>query len=785
MKNLILLILTVLAAQFSFAQASKNMSQIAHLTFNDDMSDVWGYVDGNGNEYGLLGLNNSVKIVSLATPSNPTVLFTIPGANSIWRDLKTHGSYAYVTNETSGGILIIDLSGLPSTVNYKDTVMNGLNTAHNLYIDNGFMYVVGSNTDNGGISIFDVATDPWHPTKVGAFTSRYVHDVYVRNNTAYAAEINNGLLEIIDVTNPALPIVKGSKSYVNSFTHNTWLNDAGTVCFTTDELAQAYIYAWDVTNPSNISELGSIRSSQSSGAATPHNTHVLNDFLVTSYYKDGVTVVDAARPNNLIEIGYFDTNNLVGGGTDGCWGAYPFLPSGIVLATDINDGFFVLDPVYNRACYLEGTVTDSTTGLPISNATITIQSISVTAQTNGSGNYATGTSDPGTYQVTYERFGYDTKTITTTLTNGTLVTQDVQLVATPTVSYTITVQEAGSGNPIGQAMVQAVSGGFSLDYNTNTSGVVNDPSFVEGTYSIVAGKWGYITKEVTATADAGNTNLVIELEKGYYDDFYFDFGWLLFGNANAGEWERGEPVGTTFGNQQMNPDLDVPNDIGDQCYVTGNGGGDVGDDDVDNGVTILKSPIFDLTGYNQPVVRFYRWFANDGGFGNPNDTLQFVLSNGISSVALTKIHQTANFWVLDTFIVSNYITPTASMQLEARCGDYSPGHLVEGALDLFSVVEGNGVGVDDPVMVQGPRLVIYPNPVKANSLVTYDFGQPLQNTRASFQLTDIQGKLIWSQDLKQSVGEFQLKTDLKAGIYLGSLYLGSEKVKTFKVVVGS
>jgi hypothetical protein len=67
-------------------------------------------------------------------------------------------------------------------------------------------------------------------------------------------------------------------------------------------------------------------------------------------------------------------------------------------------------------------------------------------------------------------------------------------------------------------------------------------------------------------------------------------------------WERGEPIGTGFGNTISNPDEDIPNDVGDFCYVTGNGGGDAGNDDVDDGSTILTSPLMDLTGMENPTM---------------------------------------------------------------------------------------------------------------------------------------------------------------------------------------
>ena len=78
----------------------------------------------------------------------------------------------------------------------------------------------------------------------------------------------------------------------------------------------------------------------------PHNTHVFGDYLVTSYYTSGVTIIDASDPFNLIEVAYYDTSPSSGGSFDGCWGAYPYLPSGLILATDQQEGLFVLHTPY-------------------------------------------------------------------------------------------------------------------------------------------------------------------------------------------------------------------------------------------------------------------------------------------------------------------------------------------------------------------------------------------------------------------------------------------------------
>ena len=65
---------------------------------------------------------------------------------------------------------------------------------------------------------------------------------------------------------------------------------------------------------------------------------------IVSYYEDGVQVIDISDPSNPRLVGYFDTfpNNNGYQGYFGCWGVYPFLPSGNIIASDRKYGLHVL-----------------------------------------------------------------------------------------------------------------------------------------------------------------------------------------------------------------------------------------------------------------------------------------------------------------------------------------------------------------------------------------------------------------------------------------------------------
>ncbi len=153
-----------------------------------------------------------------------------------------------------------------------------------------------------------------------------------------------------------------------------------------------------------------------------------NDYAITSWYKDGFTIVDAGRPQNLVQVGNYDTYPGSGGGFDGAWGVYPYFPSGNIVVSNIGEGLFVFSPTYVRACYLEGEVTDSICGIDLGNVDISVVAASISDSTDTNGIYRTGTPFPGTYTVTFSKSGYITKTITgVVLTPGIVTVLDVEL----------------------------------------------------------------------------------------------------------------------------------------------------------------------------------------------------------------------------------------------------------------------------------------------------------------------------------------------------------------------
>lgn len=786
MKKLLLFLMSITLVLNSSAQT--NVTFKSNLPYpNDALSNIGGYVDSQGNEYALVGYESGLSIVDVTNPNNPVEVFTVPGTTSTWREVKTMDNYAYVTTEgCCNGLQIVNLGYLPDSIQYKQwkgsgAINNQLETIHALHVDGGHAYLFGCNLFNGAGIICDLA-DPWNPVYKGYTPGTYIHDGYVRADTLYSAHIYDGYFSVFDVTNKTNPILLATQSTPTQFTHNLWLNDAGTAIFTTDENTNSFLGSYDITDLNNIKELDRVQLTPGSGSII-HNTHTLNDFEIVSWYKDGIAIVDVSRPDNMIITGSYDTYPQgTGNGFSGCWGVYPYLPSGNLVVSDINNGLFVLTPNYIRGCYLEGLVTDTNTNAPLSNVVVKILGPSITKNTKITGLYKTGLATAGTYDVEFSKAGYVTKTISgVVLQNGVLTILDVQLnTVFPTITVTGTVVEAGTNNPIANATVYFENAQFNNTTTTNASGQFTIPGFFQGVYNLTVGHWGhrtYCSNNQNVTGNPYN----ITLDKGYYDDFILDFGWTISGPSNN-LWERGAPIATTTSQgQTANPGADVTGDCGTWAFVTDNGGGGAWDNDVDQGSTILTSPIFDATTYVNPFVSYYRWFFNGGTTnGAPDDSMKIYLSNGSTTVLIDALGPagSSSNWNLYVTPIAPYLTPTATMQLIVNVGDPGPVfNIVEGGLDKFEVLEA--VGIDDNNSLSQIKLSASPNPFNNQVMITiYALEQ-----RSTLQIFDMSGRLV-EERMVTTLGNQNLLIGetWTNGVYMARLVSGENISSAIKLV---
>ncbi len=745
----LLVFLFLLISSSLFAQ-NQNLDLLGQLEYqplhNSQISDLWGYTDGNGNEYAIVGVNDTgVSIVDVSNPSAPVEVHYSQGPEpSVWRDVVTYNDHAYIVNEEGGGMRIIDMSPLPGSSNLPESIYTGggtWSTAHNLFVDeDGRLYVFGADRGNGGVIMLDLTVDPMNPVEVGEYDPNYVHDGFVRGDTLYSCHINAGEFRIVDVSDPANPQTLASHSTPDFKSHNAWLSDGGDELFVTDEVSGGNITSYDVSDPSNIQELDRIQATPGSGSI-PHNVHFLNDYLVTSYYRDGVTIHDVSQPGNMVEVARYDTDPALSGeGFQGAWGAYPWLPSENIIASDVQNGLFVLDPTYERGCYLEGTVSDANTGAPINGVEVRIEPDSIVEHTDITGSYASGIGMAGDYDLIFSEPTYFPDTLhDRSLYQDSTIVEDIQLDPRPRYDIQVEVEGHDDNSPIEGAMASLEREGPDFTGTSDGSGIILLQDVYHGEYSLHLGKWGHLPYCRSLMVNGPDT-LQVELKDGYGDDMALDMGWTVQSSSNEGQWERGEPQGTFFGPFTIDPDEDVEGDCGTEAYVTGNQAEAPGEDQVDTLSTTLRSPKMDLSGWSEAYMSFHYWFVSATASWNVNDddTLFVRLEDGSGVQGLDTIVEPMQGWQKVVMNLSDRLPFSDSVQIGFEASDPQGNTVTEAGIDHFRMQEDSTVGIElleEKEVTE--RISVHPNPFSDRFTLEWEGAQKVR-----LRIFDIHGRLL-------------------------------------------
>jgi choice-of-anchor B domain-containing protein len=351
-------------------------------------SNLWGFVDRNDNrEYAVVGERTGTTVFDVTNPASPREVGHVAGSLSAWREVKVYQSldpvsgrfraYAYISTEgASGGLQVIDLTGLPNSVSLANTIVD-IGTSHTLYVSNvnyadgvplagqtAYLYLAGANVNGGAFRIYDLA-DPVTPrlvTTAPAGTG-YMHDstsvLITDNRTTQCAgshnpceimvDFNVESVDLWDVTDKAAPVKLSATTFPTAtFVHSGWWTEDKRHIIVHDELDElrrginTQIYTLDIGDL----RTPSIATSYSGPTTTTdHNGYAIGNRYYLAHYKRGLVIFDITNPGNLVEVGSFDTYLIPAAnsaGTDGAWGVYPFLPSGTLLLSDIENGLFLL-----------------------------------------------------------------------------------------------------------------------------------------------------------------------------------------------------------------------------------------------------------------------------------------------------------------------------------------------------------------------------------------------------------------------------------------------------------
>ena len=368
----------------------------------DELNDIWGWTDSqDGKEYALVGAVNGTVFVDVTSPTAPRVLgrmLSTNGTSTVWRDIKVYQNHAFVGSEAAGhGIQVFDLTRLrglsadPAREFDPDARYTGVTTSHNVVINEqtGFAYAVGARSagvdlpaacNARGFHVIDIST-PTSPTFAGCFSDvasetgprspGYTHDaqcvIYNGPDIDYQGKelcfgANEDVVSVFDVSDKANVSLITQIAYPSpSYTHQGWLTEDQRYFIANDELDE-----YQKTNPNqrtlvfDVSDLDNpdFAFQYDSGLSTiDHNLYVLGRYAYQANYEAGLRIVDLSQVGSrtLSEAAFFDTYpQATTAQFNGMWSVYPYFASGNLIASDINNGLFVLRP---QSTVLSGTPT--------------------------------------------------------------------------------------------------------------------------------------------------------------------------------------------------------------------------------------------------------------------------------------------------------------------------------------------------------------------------------------------------------------------------------------------
>jgi len=368
-------------------------------------------------------------------------------------------------------------------------------------------------------------------------------------------------------------------------------------------------------------------------AHSVHNVYIKGNLLYASWYADGTRIFDISDPTNITEVAYYDTSEIEGLYV-GNWGVYVYLPSGRIISSDIETGLYVTE--LGGVSIQHTNIEDSIPNIPYMFFSADVSSFVGSVES---------------VMLNYSTDGYNWSQ-TSMNTSG-----DSNYTATMTFD---------EYNTLVYYYISAI------DDDGNTAQLPKEGD--SNPFYFIYGELGSII----------------------YEDFESDTGWVSGGDtAVGGVWERGIPNGTTYQGQQVQPGQDV-SELGDYCYVTGNGGNpeNVGADDIDGGYTSIVSPLYDLSSYDNILLTYFRWFTNNLGDNPSTDHFSFEVSDngGGTWLSLEDTSLSDNSWQRKRFILSDYIDLSSEVVFRVTAedvfnnGDFgSGGSLVEAAIDDISL----------------------------------------------------------------------------------------------------
>lgn len=252
------------------------------------------------------------------------------------------------------------------------------------------------------------------------------------------------------------------------------------------------------------------------------------------------------------------------------------------------------------------------------------------------------------------------------------------------------------------------------------------------------------------------------------EDFDNTMGaWVVdpFGDDDAtnGAWVVAIPIQTfDILSYIVQPGYDHTAGSSNVCVVTGNASGPPSVGDIDEGKTTLLSPAFDITGMDNPLFTYYRWFSNDAptSANKGNDPWQvFISNNGTDWVKVERTFTSDNNWRKNVIQILEYVEPSATVSLLFVAQDsLMPGEFADGQGTVDAALDDLQLwAADMSLAIHSPtsdniNMMLFPNPANDKLMITLaDFSGEMElhiyNTLGELVLVNNKNVIAGSQSV--------------------------------------
>lgn len=258
-------------------------------------------------------VGKGLSVVDISNPENPKEVGTLPDTEIVGGyGISINGDYAYVTEHQGGNLKSVDISkpANPSVVDTLDIMTQG----RKVWVEDSYALVTTDGTADREDPLFHSVhiNEPSNlriADTLNHLDFEYSFEAAVIDNTALVCGRGQGHLVQVDVSD--IKSLSKSGTFTTddiNYPYGIVINYDDSKAFVTTASSDNRVVSLDVSNPLNISQLGTHNSIQTRHCYGIDMYDSGNKIVFSARNSEYVTTVDVSDPFDMNQIGYIATS---------------------------------------------------------------------------------------------------------------------------------------------------------------------------------------------------------------------------------------------------------------------------------------------------------------------------------------------------------------------------------------------------------------------------------------------------------------------------------------------